>query len=699
MALDLNEQEITALEGGGFIDSTSIIKLLNHYNPNPEVNVINTRSNESELIAALEELKNDRERNIHLLPLHVNVLDRNFQAGSNNHFVGLMITRNLESNNYEARYIDPMGRAIHLDIGNILRNNLDVNDITNDNRRLQYANIEIVGDAEVVNGNNNDCGPMLIHLLTAASHGLDLPISQNEEQSRAIGVSLRERFINANGRDLEPANNIRSWQEDWHLNSTAAISNNFSSASSKKLGYLDISSQQPPLRRARFSNITSSAIIANSMTEDIFKRRLVSLARMFQGTDVCGAVYYDQQQNEIKIATNQRDQDFHDTTKIMFGYLSIIAQKSMEFSDIRSHSKEGIEKFKDSLEKESDILQKSLIKISEAHQNHGGGSPYYHSNKIYRKNIDRSIAKVTSSVVASYLIPKNKRAFPREFSEIFRSPSPAKVNGYDVGGNIEQINTSDELNVIHAEMKILSRLFEANELPSQNNKKFFIGVSKRCCLNCESAIKAVNDVLTDKDIPAKASSDHEVPVAFSDIASRNDSIQTIDEGHLGLYPSGIPPFFIMKNNPLAERMRLRFIDISNELRQSRQYPSIRKTNNSINDIKCAFSKDGMTKPNPLKPEHDTSSSSPSPYINNDSKKYQTSNRSNKGEFDYSIMFRSVDSWARQNQPITSVVLKRKSELEPHSSLVEEVLKAGQELNSSGVSEMEAKIKLLYDRAL
>jgi phosphomannomutase len=71
---------------------------------NDGVNVLDTRSSSEQLRNALETIHSDNDHNVFLLPLHINVVDGNFQQGNNNHFVGLMITRSAEGNNYEAQY-------------------------------------------------------------------------------------------------------------------------------------------------------------------------------------------------------------------------------------------------------------------------------------------------------------------------------------------------------------------------------------------------------------------------------------------------------------------------------------------------------------------------------------------------------------------------------------------------------------------
>ncbi len=114
------------------------------------------------------------------------------------------------------------------------------------------------------------------------------------------------------------------------------------------------------------------------MRSDIFKRRLVSLSRMFQGVDVCAAVYYDEQAKTISIATNQNDEAVHPATQAITNYLSNISSKSTLFRDtIKSHLSEApdaVEPFKEEIKNAAKTLQKTLIKISEE----GERPPFYH---------------------------------------------------------------------------------------------------------------------------------------------------------------------------------------------------------------------------------------------------------------------------------------------------------------------------------
>ena len=187
------------------------------------------------------------------------------------------------------------------------------------------------------------------------------------------------------------------------------------------------------------------------MREEILQRRLVSLARMFQGVDVCGAVFFDEQSNSLNIATNQRETRKKETTEVIFDYLSNIAQNSEEFSRFETHSKEDVENFKEYIRDTGKNLQQDLENISRLYQGQREGTTLYHLKKGYKKDVDRSIAKVTSSIIASYLIQEDERAFPKEFADLFKSPGAQ--------GNIQQIVNKDENVTIHAEMKIIDKLF------------------------------------------------------------------------------------------------------------------------------------------------------------------------------------------------------------------------------------------------
>ncbi len=291
------------------------------------------------------------------------------------------------------------------------------------------------------------------------------------------------------------------------------------------------------------------------MRNDILQRRLVSLARMFQGVDTCAAVYFDDHLGKLYIATNQDDNRIHLATTSVLNYLSDIANLSASFGGNLS----DLEQFRQEIKAKETELKDSLTNISQKSRESGGLFPFYdQEDSKYRQDVDRSIAKVTSSIIASYLIPENDRAFPIKLAEAL------KIRG----DKIQHIFTNDGT---HAEMKIIDRLLSNFVSRGQltSKKEFFLGISKRCCLNCEAARKAVNKVLKDKNQLATDS---------MQVADRMKSadLSTHGKGHRGLFPAAIPPFLdqLKKNEEFHQRIRSQFIKEVNKLREEEKLSSI-----------------------------------------------------------------------------------------------------------------------------
>ena len=92
MPLNLTQEEKDSLQRDDFVLGNTVIKLLQHYNPEQNITQVHDLvSTPATLNIRLNEILNDKAPNKkHLLVLSVNVLSKEFDEHRNNHFVGLM---------------------------------------------------------------------------------------------------------------------------------------------------------------------------------------------------------------------------------------------------------------------------------------------------------------------------------------------------------------------------------------------------------------------------------------------------------------------------------------------------------------------------------------------------------------------------------------------------------------------------------
>ena len=205
------------------------------------------------------------------------------------------------------------------------------------------------------------------------------------------------------------------------------------------------------------------------------------------------------------LATNKRYQSR--LVKEVIEHLKYTASKSEELSEllrINPQNNKEIEIIKKKIENSKSLVFKEL-------ENSG----LYRDNRDFKGIINDCIQKITDSIIESYINPKSNKALNSQFIKAIKEGRIEFVSG-DVPRNRGDI---------HAEMKLTQRLLEDKKITRTSKDKFYMGISKRCCANCEAVIKAVNKVIGDKI---------------------EESIEVREEGHRQIFPSGIPKFIDFK---------------------------------------------------------------------------------------------------------------------------------------------------------
>lgn len=234
-------------------------------------------------------------------------------------------------------------------------------------------------------------------------------------------------------------------------------------------------------------------------------RRLDSLAWLIQGDETCGAAYFDGEC--LLLATNEHEPLFvHQVIKHL---KHIATQAALK----KSRGEEYIPK----------VTKKEFESAnSEFYVNATKTIRHLTKDQIFTRDFVDALNKITRSIIYSYLRPKSKKAFPLKLSEIIRN-NPGKIL-FPKNRGYPQYKT------IHAELKIIQWLIDNNRL----FRSGYIGVSKKCCVNCSNAITALNRVL-------KTS----LTERFFDTRGFHDN----------LYPSAIPAFIYEFTKRPQHRLR------------------------------------------------------------------------------------------------------------------------------------------------
>ncbi len=222
----------------------------------------------------------------------------------------------------------------------------------------------------------------------------------------------------------------------------------------------------------------------------VSSRRLDSLAWLLQGLDKCGAVAFDG--DYILLATNNNNQSdvvigFQNYLLNLCNTLGGLENLVSYYDKITIAINEEILKFQAVL-KSAEVSK--INKDQEKKNKHKLVKNLYMRDEDFKKAVNNSLNKVALSICATILIK-------HPALNTFKEEMMAKIIDTKI---IEEIKNNkfkfigDKGN-IHAEMKIVQYLIDAGKITNANKEVYYIGISKKCCLHCECAITAINDVI------------------------------------------------------------------------------------------------------------------------------------------------------------------------------------------------------------
>jgi len=219
--------------------------------------------------------------------------------------------------------------------------------------------------------------------------------------------------------------------------------------------------------RADSASSDSSVLVSNR------NRWLDSLANLFEGVDdKCGAVMVAN--NSFYFATNsdkepQFSGEVKDFLKKITLKLSDKAHKNKSFYDF--------EKTTEVANLREALLKNSLTSKKGKVQNHKAEQSY-----------SRALYKVMLATYNTYHQREKKKPL-----EADNTLQPSMVKAMELG-SISYAGSQcskGERDDIHAEMRLLKILIDS-DLIGPGKEQVYIGISKKCCPNCEAVIKAIN---------------------------------------------------------------------------------------------------------------------------------------------------------------------------------------------------------------
>jgi hypothetical protein len=276
----------------------------------------------------------------------------------------------------------------------------------------------------------------------------------------------------------------------------------------------------------------------SAKSKDLVKyRRLDSIAWLLQGDDTCAACCFDGE--ELLVAHNSRpagqynDKFSSGNNKrevvkesmlfaVVKNELNKIAKLSYKVSqkikdnsavdDLLALSK-GMEvkSFQESKEEYKEEVLKKLTKISKKYVKLDRAinqsidviwdsllhTELHRTSIIYNESCERALYKIMRSIRDTYLDPGNNKNLDIEVANAIKS------------GEIRQVasRSEDTFRNTHAELILIDELIKKGKINIKDNSNdvpsIYMGVSKRCCLTCEVAIKAVIEVKKPIDMLAK----------------------------------------------------------------------------------------------------------------------------------------------------------------------------------------------------
>jgi hypothetical protein len=243
-----------------------------------------------------------------------------------------------------------------------------------------------------------------------------------------------------------------------------------------------------------------------SNTPSLQNRRLDSLAFMLEGGQTCAATSFDGK--SFVFATNKnQNSDFHMKVINYVIFLVTTFSAVTEKSDRKQISR-GIFEMREALTGYINDNQETM-KID--------------SDSI--SLLERAFDKVSDAIIAAYLDPESGRSLPPQQVNAIKAHAIKRISleGYGNKGDL------------HAEMKIAAHLIQEGLRKCENS--YYVGISKKCCKNCEAVIKAINTLWKGA------------------LVEGLQSIEVRGPGHQLPYPSQIPPVFKEGSGYLTDEER------------------------------------------------------------------------------------------------------------------------------------------------
>lgn len=282
------------------------------------------------------------------------------------------------------------------------------------------------------------------------------------------------------------------------------------------------------------------------------EKRLDSLALLIQGQSPCGATHFNGK--ELFLANNAQDLDtirfiieqlkdaakFHydaltkirglkDALKKAEQSLTALSERKSELdgqgkrtSKLRANiltEKETIRTLNNDMDEFYKYTRDRNHKIAKKIVAHAKGASHFRGDTDHEKRFIKATCKVLQSIRYAYLKNNDKHAWSRPLADALRDgdvkficdPTHSVTYRPQKQGLFEW-----KTKKVHAELQIIDYLIAKSALDIRS--KIYFGISKRCCLNCENAIKAVNYVKK-STIIANPNEDNQIGIVCRDEGS------------------------------------------------------------------------------------------------------------------------------------------------------------------------------------
>lgn len=202
------------------------------------------------------------------------------------------------------------------------------------------------------------------------------------------------------------------------------------------------------------------------------QRRCDSIAILLQGDAVCAAACFTGKQ--LLLANNLGEPT--ELVTLVVAYLKKVAQK---FSEKTPQKK---------LWKEINFLKTSLLLYMSTHVR------LFQTSKTYAKRYRIALGKVTRSIKLAYRNSEDPSAFEFKLAEIIRKGEAVFLKKPAHMGNNR---------LPHAELQIIDHIYFNQQSLLTSAVSLYLGISKKCCSNCEGAIAAINSIRKNKIITVR----------------------------------------------------------------------------------------------------------------------------------------------------------------------------------------------------